>query len=165
MQIIRDLKTTPLGVILFGYPKTKNLLTARAKENAAERDEKFDRANDPYRHCYELLPLQQTMDRSLLDQVDMAAAGHAADGDGKEPGPDWFAHPPGQVVAESRLLRTAAFTAAILGIETLEGQTGFAKYPNKELYILTDGESEINWDGLEDAAAQMNAKNISLSVM
>lgn len=59
----------------------------------------------------------------------------------------------------------AAFTAAILGIETLEGQATFAKYPNKELYILTDGESEINWDGLEDAAAQMNAKRISLSVM
>lgn len=59
----------------------------------------------------------------------------------------------------------AAFTAAILGIETLEAQANFAKYPNKELYILTDGESEINWDGLEDAAAQMNAKRISLSVM
>ncbi|GAA5975557.1 hypothetical protein JCM10908_005201 [Rhodotorula pacifica] len=138
-RIIRDLKTTPLGVILFGYPKTKNLLTARAKENAAERDEKFDRSNDPYQGCYELLPLQATMDRTLLDKVDLTVAGEAADGD--------------------------AFTAAILGIETLEGQTGFAKYQNKELYILTDGESEINWDGLEDAAAQMNAKRISLSVI
>lgn len=159
---MRDLKTTPLGVILFGYTKTKNLLTARAKENAIERDEKFDRANDPYQHCYELLPLQQTMDRSLLDKVDTAVAGQAPDGDGTE-----------AFVLSLRVDRTAAnhvlprtaFTAAILGIETLEGQANFAKYPNKELYILTDGESEINWDGLEDAAAQMNAKRISLSVM
>lgn len=83
-QIIRDLKTTPLGVILFGYPKTKNLLTARAKEYAAERDEKFDRSNDPYQGCYELLPLQATMDRTLLDKVDLAVAGEAADGDGKD---------------------------------------------------------------------------------
>lgn len=161
-QIMRELKTTPLGVILFGYPKTKNLLTARAKENAIERDEKFDRANDPYQHCYELLPLQQTMDRSLLDKVDTAVAGQAPDGDGTE-----------AFVLSLRVDRTAAnhvlprtaFTAAILGIETLEAQANFAKYPNKELYILTDGESEINWDGLEDAAAQMNAKRISLSVM
>ncbi|GAA6010287.1 uncharacterized protein JCM10292_003624, partial [Rhodotorula paludigena] len=43
LQIIRDLKTTPFGVILFGHPKTKNLLTTRAKEQAQERDEKFDR--------------------------------------------------------------------------------------------------------------------------
>lgn len=82
-QIIRDLKTTPIGVILFGYSKTKNLLTTRAKENAAEREVKFDRADDPYRHCYELIPLRKELDKSLIDQVDLAVAGEGPDGDGE----------------------------------------------------------------------------------
>lgn len=57
-----------------------------------------------------------------------------------------------------------AFTAVILGIETLEVNPAFSNF-TKELCVLTDGESEINWDGLENAATQMNMKGISLSVM
>lgn len=79
---MRDLKTTPFGVLLFGHPKTKNILTTRAKEQAAERDEKFDRSSDPYRHCYELLPLTATIDSSLLARVDEVVAGEGPDGDG-----------------------------------------------------------------------------------
>ncbi|BGP06751.1 ATP-dependent DNA helicase yku80 [Rhodotorula toruloides] len=138
-RIMRDLKTTPFGVILFGHPKTKNILTTRAKEQAAERDEKFDRSSDPYRHCYELLPLTATIDRTLLDRVDEAVAGEGPDGD--------------------------AFTSVILGIETLDAQPSFAKYATKEIFVLTDGESQIDWDGMSSAAKQMNAKGMSLTVI
>ncbi|BGP23482.1 ATP-dependent DNA helicase 2 subunit 2 [Rhodotorula toruloides] len=138
-RIMRDLKTTPFGAILFGHPKTKNILTTRAKEQAAERDEKFDRSSDPYRHCYELLPLTATIDRTLLDRVDEAVAGEGPDGD--------------------------AFTSVILAIETLDAQPSLAKYATKEIFVLTDGESQIDWDGLSSAAKQMNAKGISLTVI
>ncbi|GAA6003096.1 uncharacterized protein JCM10292_002859, partial [Rhodotorula paludigena] len=136
--IIRDLKTTPFGVILFGHSKTKNLLTTRAKEQAQERDEKFDRQQDPYRHCYELLPLTKTMDQSLVDRIDDAVAGEGPAGD--------------------------AFTAIILAIETLDADTSIKSY-SKEICVITDGESPINWDGIKSAAKQMNSKNISLSVI
>ncbi|GAA6052383.1 hypothetical protein JCM3770_000215 [Rhodotorula araucariae] len=138
-RIMRDLKTTPFGVVLFGHAKTKNLLTTRAKEQAAERGDKFDRAADPYRHCYELLPLTKTIDQSLVERVDDAVAGEGPDGD--------------------------AFTATILGIETLDADASLKNYAVKELCVLTDGESEVNWDGLRNAAHQMNAKGMSLTVI
>ncbi|BGP38609.1 ATP-dependent DNA helicase yku80 [Rhodotorula kratochvilovae] len=138
-KIMRDLKTTPFGVVLFGHAKTKNLLPTRAKEQAAERGDKFDRAADPYRHCYELLPLTKTIDKSLVERIDDAVAGEGPDGD--------------------------AFTATILGIETLDADTSIKNYAVKELCVLTDGESEINWDGLRNAAHQMNAKGMGLTVI
>jgi len=138
-QIMRDLRTTPFGVILFGHAKTKNLLTTRAKELASANDEKFDRSQDPYRHCYELLPLTKTVDMSLVDRIDDAVAGE---------GPD-----------------TDAFSAAILGLETLDADATLKNYAVKEVCLLTDGEHYINWDGARSAASQMNAVNIGLTVM
>ncbi|BGP14574.1 ATP-dependent DNA helicase yku80 [Rhodosporidiobolus nylandii] len=138
-RIMRELKTTPFCVILFGHPKTKNVLTTRAKEKAEENDEKFDRSQDAYRHCYELLPFTSSMDQTLLSRIDEAVAGEGPDGD--------------------------AFTALILGIETMEAQSTVAKYPTKEIVILTDGESDIDWDGKEGVINQMNAKGMSLTLM
>ncbi|GAA6002260.1 hypothetical protein JCM10207_003151 [Rhodosporidiobolus poonsookiae] len=138
-RIMRELKTTPFSVILFGHPKTKNLLTTRAKEKAAENDEKFDRANDPYQHCYELLPFTFSADKSLLERVDEAVAGQGPDGD--------------------------AFSALILGIESLDAQANTNKYPHKELVLITDGEAEIDWDNVEGAAKQMNITDMSLTVI
>ncbi|GAA5967240.1 hypothetical protein JCM11641_000485 [Rhodosporidiobolus odoratus] len=137
-RIMRELKTTPFGVICFAHAKTKNVLTTRAKEKANEHGEPFDRKADPYRHCYELLPFTYSMDQSLLPRIDDAAAGEGPDGD--------------------------AFSALILGIETLGANPKAAKY-TKEICILTDGESEIDWDGLTGVVNQMNDKAISLTVV
>ncbi|GAA5821247.1 hypothetical protein JCM11251_004533 [Rhodosporidiobolus azoricus] len=137
-RIMRDLKTIPFALILLGHEKTKNVLTTRAKERAQEREEKFDRSNDPYRHCYELLPLTFTMDKSLLERIDTA---HGAG------------------------LETDAFSGLILGIETLDMHPQIAKYATKEIVLITDGENEIDWDGLGSTVRQMNAKGMSLTVV
>lgn len=73
---MRDLKTTPFGIISYGHEKTKNVLTMRAKQKAMDEDRKYSRKDDPYQHCYELLPLTWTFDKTLLDRVDQMQAGY-----------------------------------------------------------------------------------------
>ncbi|GAA5949862.1 hypothetical protein JCM21900_004229 [Sporobolomyces salmonicolor] len=138
-RIVRDLKTIPASVILYGYPKTKNILTTRQKEEAAERGETFDRKEDLYRGFYELLPLTFAFDKTLVERVDEARAGLGGDGD--------------------------LLSAIILGLETLDAQPLIKTYKTKEIYILTDGESETNWDGWERTAQQLNIKGMSVKVV
>ncbi|GAA5855574.1 hypothetical protein JCM8547_007894 [Rhodosporidiobolus lusitaniae] len=138
-RMMRELKTTPFSVISFAHKNTKNVLTTRGKERAAENDEKFDKKSDPYRHCYELLPFTFSMDKTLLDRVDEMESGYASNGDG--------------------------LTAIVLGLETLDSQSNVAKYPTKEIVVLTDGESEIDWDGVDSVANQLNRKGMSLTVI
>jgi hypothetical protein len=76
LQIMRDLKTTPFAVICYGHEKTKNILTMRAKQAAMDNDEKFDRKNDSYRHCYDFLPLTFTFDKTLLERINEMEAGY-----------------------------------------------------------------------------------------
>jgi uncharacterized protein with von Willebrand factor type A (vWA) domain len=58
-----------------------------------------------------------------------------------------------------------ALTALILGLETLDAHNNLAKYPVKELVIITDGESEIEWDGVKGVRKQLNARGIAVTVM
>ncbi|GAA5892625.1 hypothetical protein JCM5296_006178 [Sporobolomyces johnsonii] len=138
-RIVRDLRTIPASVILYGHPKTKNVLTTRQKEEAAARGEKFDRKEDLYRGFYELLPLTFAFDKTLVERVDEARAGLGADGD--------------------------LLSAIILGLETLDAQPSIKTYKIKEIYILTDGESETDWDGWERTAQQLNLKGMSVKVV
>lgn len=80
---MRDLRTIPIAVLAFGYPKTKNIMTTRAKEAARENGEPFDRQNDGYRGIYELVPLTFNPDQSTLERIDLAVAGQGQDGDGE----------------------------------------------------------------------------------
>ncbi|GAA6059814.1 hypothetical protein JCM10212_003726, partial [Sporobolomyces blumeae] len=138
-RIMRDLKTIPCAVILFGYMKTKNLLTTRAKDLAAENGVKFDRADDVYQGIYELVPLTFSCDMSTVQRVDDAVAGQGADGD--------------------------AHSALITAIETITAQTSLKSYPMREVFILTDGESEIDWDSYEGTIGRMVESNICVRVI
>ncbi|GAA5881367.1 hypothetical protein JCM16303_000149 [Sporobolomyces ruberrimus] len=138
-RIMRDLRTIPVAVLAFGHPKTKNIMTTRAKEAARENEEAFDRQKDGYRGIYELLPLTFNPDQSSLERIDQAVAGQGQDGD--------------------------AHTALVAAIETLEAQGSIMKYPTKEIFILTDGETETDWDEWKSTVRKLTGQGISLKVV
>ncbi|GAA5938500.1 uncharacterized protein JCM15063_005337 [Sporobolomyces koalae] len=138
-RMIRDLKTLPCAVLAFGHPKTKNILTTRLKETAREAGEPFVRENDLYRGIYELIPFEFAPDTSTLQRIDQAAAGQGHNVD--------------------------IHSAIIAGLETLDAQPAVAKYPTKEIFVLTDGETESDWDGWKGTAARMNERGVSLKVI
>lgn len=80
---MRELKTTPVNVILFAASKTKNILTTRAKEK-----DDYDRAEDLYRYMYEQVPTEFTPDLGTLDRIDEIRAGRGPD---SEEGSDFTA--------------------------------------------------------------------------
>ncbi|GAA5873400.1 hypothetical protein JCM1840_007371 [Sporobolomyces johnsonii] len=118
-RIARNLKTTPTSVILYGHRQTKNIITSREKETATESGETFDHKEDLYRGFYVLLPLTITFDKTLVKKIDEAEAGLGGDGD--------------------------LLFAFILGLEMLDAQPSIKTYNTKEIYILTDDESETDW--------------------
>ncbi|GAA5946914.1 hypothetical protein JCM3765_002073 [Sporobolomyces pararoseus] len=138
-RIMRDLRTNPVAVLAFGYPKTKNIMTTRAKEVAREKGEAFDRQNDGYRGIYELVPITFNPDQSTLERIDQAIAGQGQDGD--------------------------AHTALIAAIETLDAQGSISKYPTKEIFVLTDGESEIDWDQWKGTVKGLKDRGMSVKVV
>ncbi|GAA5905289.1 uncharacterized protein JCM6883_006349 [Sporobolomyces salmoneus] len=138
-RIMRDLRTIPIAVLAFGYPKTKNIMTTRAKEAARENGEPFDRQNDGYRGIYELVPLTFNPDQSTLERIDLAVAGQGQDGD--------------------------AHTALMAAIETLEAQGSINKYATKEIFILTDGESTTDWDEWKSTVQGLKARGMAVKVI
>ncbi|GAA6009415.1 hypothetical protein JCM11491_003548 [Sporobolomyces phaffii] len=139
-RIMRDLKTLPVSVLVFGYHKTKNLLTSRAKDVARDHGEPFDRANDAYQGVYELVPFTFDLDpAATLERIDDAEAGLGSDGD--------------------------AHTALIAAIETLDAQGAVAKYPTKEIFVLTDGESVSDWDGSKATVRALEDKGMVVKVV
>jgi hypothetical protein len=73
---MRDLKTTPFGVLAYAVDKTKNVLTRRGKE---ELGSKYDKNEDAYRNYSEAIPITSTLDGGTLRMVDGIQAGQGPD--------------------------------------------------------------------------------------
>ncbi|KAM0788529.1 hypothetical protein ACM66B_001657 [Microbotryomycetes sp. NB124-2] len=140
-RMIRELKTTPVTIILYGCPKTKNILTARSKEAG-----NYDRHEDPYRYMYELVAADWQPGMATLAQVDKIVAGEGPDA---EQGSDWSAD---------------AHSALILAMETIESIPKTAKF-TRDIYLLTDGESATDWDRWQDTVERMNSRRMALTVV
>jgi hypothetical protein len=168
--MIRNLKTLPVTVLSYCVPKTKNTLTARAKDSGS-----YDKEMDGYRHMYENVHLDWTVGQRTLEAIDQIQAG--AGPDVKDPETElsdgeWrTANGPkvrgarGHVLTQSN--RPTAHTALILALETVhtvDKARGKATW-TREIYLLTDGESSSDWDRWEETAQRMNERGISLKVM
>ncbi|KAK4053487.1 ATP-dependent DNA helicase yku80 [Microbotryomycetes sp. JL201] len=140
-RMIRELKTTPIIVLLYGVPKTKNILTARSKESG-----KYDKHDDLYRYMYELVGAEFAPGMHTLAQIDGIIAGEGPDA---EEGSDWSAD---------------AHSAIILAMETIESIPKTAKF-SRDIYLLTDGESASDWDRWQDTVERMNGRNMALTVV
>ncbi|GAA5841631.1 hypothetical protein JCM5353_002754 [Sporobolomyces roseus] len=139
-RIIRDLKTIPVAVLAFGFTKTKNIMTTKAKETARENGEAFDRSSDGYQGIYELVPFTFGPDTSTLERVDqLLVAGAGQPGD--------------------------AHTAMIAGLETLTTQYATRNYQTKELFLFTDGESPIDWEDWQGTKQGLEENGLSLKVI
>lgn len=140
-RIMRDLKTTPCGVITYGVEKTKNILTGKLKLEG-----NYSKADDPYRHYFIEIAITSNVDVGMLEHLEQIKAGE---------GPD----------AKGKLWSADAHTALILAISTLEADSKSSNFKKKEIYLLTDGESKSDWDGWEDTAKKLNQMKISLCVI
>lgn len=168
-QMMRDLKTLPVSVLSYCVPKTKNTLTARAKDSGS-----YDKDEDGYRHMYENVHLDWNVGTSTLEAVERIQAGQ---------GPDAKDQDPESGMSDGRRLRAAsrqqrcdtqsdgrdlaAHTALILALETVDTVDKARGKPSwtREIYLLTDGEGLCDWDRWEETADRMNEKGISLIVM
>ncbi|KAK4058526.1 ATP-dependent DNA helicase yku80 [Microbotryomycetes sp. JL221] len=139
-RIIRELKTTPATVLLYGTSKTKNVLTARAREQ-----DSYDKHEDPYRYMYQLLQ-EAICDVGTLERIDTIEAGRGPDA---VEGSDWSAD---------------AHSALILAMEELEAIPKSRNY-TKDIYLLTDGESATDWDRWEETVQRMNERGMALTVV
>lgn len=73
---MRNLKTTPIGVLTFATRKTKNIVTTRQKDELKSR---YDKTQDPYRGIAEVIPFSFTPDGEMLDKLDAIEAGTGLD--------------------------------------------------------------------------------------
>lgn len=55
--------------------------------------------------------------------------------------------------------------AILTGVETLDQNPKVKNYNDREVVLLTDGESKTDWRDLEPAAKDMIRKSVSLKVM
>ena len=53
----------------------------------------------------------------------------------------------------------------IAAIETLEAQPSISKYQTKEIFVLTDGESPIDWDEWKGTVKGLKERGISVKVV
>jgi hypothetical protein len=157
---MRDLRTIPVAVLAFGHPKTKNIMTTRAKEAARENGEAFDRQNDGFRGIYELVPITFNPDQSTLERIDQAEAGQGQDGDGES-----LRCSAVDYLRLTSWYRLAAHTALIAAIETLDAQGSLNKYPTKEIFVLTDGESVADWDAWKGTVRGLKDRGMSVKVV
>ncbi|KAI5481662.1 ATP-dependent DNA helicase 2 subunit 2 [Pseudohyphozyma bogoriensis] len=141
-RILRDLKTTPLSVITYGVPKTRNVLTSKAKRN-----DDYSPDDDVYRHYFEDIEMTFTPEGSMIKYLDekvVAGKGPDAAGTG------WTAD---------------AHTAIILACSTIENEAKCKNYAKKEIYLLTNGESASDWSDWKATAKHMNDVGVSLTVI
>lgn len=78
--MLRDLKTLPVTVLSYCVPKTKNTLTARAKDSGS-----YDKDEDGYRHMYENVHLDWNIGQKTLQAVDQIRAGEGPDAKDQDP--------------------------------------------------------------------------------
>ncbi|KAK4705011.1 AAA family ATPase, partial [Phenoliferia sp. Uapishka_3] len=140
-RIMRDLKTTPCGVITYAVPMTKNVLTTLGKESGD-----YSKQTDAYRHYFEEIPISYVPEKGMINCLEAVLAGLGPDAKGK----GWTAD---------------AHSAIILGMETIKRDVKSKNYKKKEVVLLTDGESVSDWDRWEETAAQLEANHISLIVV
>lgn len=77
-KIMRDLKTTPCGVITYGVEKTKNILTGKLKLEG-----NYSKADDPYRHYFIEIAITSNVDVGMLEHLEQIKAGEGPDAKGK----------------------------------------------------------------------------------
>ncbi|KAM0754876.1 SPOC domain-like protein [Meredithblackwellia eburnea MCA 4105] len=143
-RIMRDLKTTPLAVIAYAVPKTKNVLTAQKK---AELGQDYDKSDDAYRHYYDVFGVSFVPEGGMIGLLDQEI--HAG------LGPD---------ATKGDVSCADLHTAIILALETITKDPKAKNY-KKDIYLMTDGESETDWDGWESTLEQMNLKGVALNVI
>lgn len=76
---MRDLKTTPVGVITYAVAKTKNILTTREKQS-----DHYVKEADAYRHYFEQIPLSYIPEAGMLEHLSTVQAGRGPDAEGAE---------------------------------------------------------------------------------
>lgn len=55
--------------------------------------------------------------------------------------------------------------ALYAGFQQLLAETKIGSYPNKEIYLLTDGEAETDWEQLERTGKELSGHGVSLTVV
>ncbi|KAL8286523.1 hypothetical protein RQP46_004540 [Phenoliferia psychrophenolica] len=141
-RIMRDLKRTPLGVLTYCVPKTRNVMTSSMKEADGDR---YDKDQDAYRNCAEAIPISYTPEAGMIQHLDSVRAGLGPDA--KDPDVSADAH-----------------TAIILAMETICKDAKSRNY-KKEIVLLTDGESKSDWDAWEGTISRMQENKITLTVI
>lgn len=197
-QIMRDLKSLPVGVLTYAAPRTKNILTQQLKERAKEEGEGYNKHEDQYRSMYEHISFTTDLRTEMMSKVDEIVAGEGPD---SEEGSSFTADGEFLKRCARRLPSTAlglatwpasrrsppltfrfryatcpllttirhatAHGALILANSTYGAAptTYFAPKYTREVFLLTDGESESNWDREEETAQQFAKNGLRLVVM
>ncbi|SCV67614.1 BQ2448_5225 [Microbotryum intermedium] len=144
-RIMRQLKTTPISILTFASPKTKNILFAQDKARAEAAGTHFDKSASLYRHMYIQQPFTGEMELRLLDVVDQIQ------GDEPEEGEDPYP--------------ADAHSALILALKEMERMDKFATYTHREIYFFTDGESTSDWDRWDETVTELKGWGIAVHVM
>lgn len=80
LQLLRDLKTTPISLLCYAHPKTKNILTQRQKDaSISGQGEPYEKQEDLYRNMYEVFGMQFDMGLEWVDKVEAVQAGEGPD--------------------------------------------------------------------------------------
>ncbi|SGY16371.1 BQ5605_C012g06859 [Microbotryum silenes-dioicae] len=144
-RIMRTLKTTPISILAYAAPKTKNVLFAQEKLKAADEGIPFDKSASLYRHMYIQQPFTTDMHLGLLDVVDQLQ------GDQPEQGEDPYP--------------ADAHSALILALEEIRRMDKFATYTHREIYFFTDAESTSDWDRCRETVEALKQEGVAVHVM
>lgn len=136
VQLLRDLRTTPCGVLLFGRSRTKNILSTRLKDKYGAS---YDKAKDDYRGCYELFPLKEQA-VGMLDLVDSVEVDESSD-------------------------KADIVSALACALTMFDVHAKSTKYDVREVFLFTDGETYTDWDDLDTLKDHFASRNVLLSVM
>ncbi|SCZ93491.1 BZ3500_MvSof-1268-A1-R1_Chr6-3g08696 [Microbotryum saponariae] len=141
-RIMRTLKTTPIAILAYAAPKTKNVLFAQEKVKAADEGTHFDKSASLYRHMYIQQPFTADIHVGLLDVVDQLQ------GDQPEEGEDPYP--------------ADAHSALILALEEIRRMDKFATYTHREIYFFTDGESTADWDRCGETVETLKQEGVAV---
>lgn len=174
---MRELKTTPVSVLLYAASKTKNQLTQQQKDLAASGGGAgYDKQEDLYRNMYEQVSMNFRPDREMVKSVEAVQAGKGPD---KDEGSGFSADGQFALLPFSgsspllllspllMLVTLAAHSALILALETYGAADKKVRGASwtRIVYLMTDGESETDWDSWERTADRYAEKGISVVVV
>lgn len=144
-------------MVVAGHRKTNNCFTNDFKR---EQGDAYDKSEDAYRHMYNFEPMSKVLNMSTVDRLDELKAGETKFVPDRERA---FALCLSIPVLLTRTQKKVG-SALMLGIETLDRYSD-AKGYDKTVYLLTDGESETDWDDWKAIADQLVKTRMSLVVM